>query len=189
KKTYGAGEEVQAAIKATSNDDTPLGGKLVEAAVTIDGKQYGADGKESAKKFSVKLDADGKGGTATVRFKLPAEVEKSEASRSLTFHDGANVEPLSRPIPIVLKKLNVEFFPEGGDLVAGLKSRVYFSVRTTLGKPADLKGELLEDGKPTGVKVATLTDDKEPGVNQGMGSFTFEPKADAKYELRIDSPV
>src|SRR5262249_43173150 len=122
KKTYGAGEEVQAAIKATSNDDTPLGGKLVEAAVTIDGKQYGADGKESAKKSSVKLDADGKGGTATVRFKLPAEIEKGEASLSLTFHDGANVEPLSRPIPIVLKKLNVEFFPEGGDLVAGLKS-------------------------------------------------------------------
>jgi anti-sigma factor RsiW len=189
KKTYGPGEEVQAAIKVTSNDDTPLGGKVVEAAVTIDGKQYGADGKESAKALRFTLDADGKGGKTTVRFKLPAEIEKGEANLNLTFHDGANVEPLSRPIPIVLKKLNVEFFPEGGDLVAGLKSRVYFSVRTTLGKPADLKGELLEDGKATGVAVATLTDDKEPGVNQGTGRFEFEPKAGAKYELRIDSPA
>jgi hypothetical protein len=186
KKTYGAGEEVQAAIKATSNDGTALNGKPVEAAVTIDGKAYGADGKENGKPFRVNLDADGK---ATVRFKLPAEIEKGEANLNLTFHDGANVEPLSRPIPIVLKKLNVEFFPEGGDLVAGLKSRVYFGVRTTLGKPADLKGELLEDGKATGVAVATLTDDKEPGVNQGTGRFEFEPKAGAKYELRIDSPA
>jgi hypothetical protein len=189
KKTYGAGEEVQAAIKATSNDDTPLGGRPVDAVVTVDGKQYGPDGKPSAKPFSVKLEADGKGGKATVRFKLPAEIEKGDANLNLTFHDGANTEPLSRPIPIVLKKLNVEFFPEGGDLVAGLKSRVYFNVRTTLGKPADLKGELLADGKPTGVEVATLTDEKEPGVNQGMGVFAFEPKAGVKYELRIDSPV
>jgi anti-sigma factor RsiW len=197
KKTYGAGEEVQAAVKVTSNNGTPLAGKPVEAMVTIDGKQYGADGKESNKKFTFKLDADGtenKGGKTTVRFKLPAEIEKGEANLTLTFTDGAsfdnsaNVEPLSKPIPIVLKKLNVEFFPEGGDLVAGLKSRVYFTVRTTLGKPADLKGQLLEDGKPTDVEVATLTDDKEPGVNQGMGVFTFTPKANAKYELRIDTP-
>ena len=36
--------------------------------------------------------------------------------------------------------------PEGGDLVAGLPNRVYFQARTTLGKPADLKGRVLEDG-------------------------------------------
>ena len=89
----------------------------------------------------------------------------------------------------MLKKLNVEFYPEGGDLVAGLKNRVYFSVRTTLGKPADLKGRLLEDGKPLDVEVATLSDDKEPGVNQGMGRFEFTPKAKAKYEIQIDAPV
>ena len=189
RKTYGAGDEVQAAVKVTSNDDTPLNGKVLNAAVTVDGKQYDAAGKESNKVISFKLEADGKTGKATVRFKLPTAIEKGEANLNLTFQDGANVESLSRSIPIVLKKLNVEFYPEGGDLVAGLPNRVYFSVRTTLGKPADLKGRLLENGKPLEVAVATLSDDKEPGVNQGMGRFEFTPKVGAKYELQIDTPV
>ena len=189
RKTYGPGDEVQAAVKVSSNDGTPLRGQNVEATITIDGKQYGADGKVSDKKTASKLEADGKSGKVTIRFKLPAQIEKGQANLNLTFTDGANVEPLSRSIPIVLKKLDVEFYPEGGDLVAGLTNRVYFSVRTTLGKPADLKGRLLEDGKPLDVEVATLNDDKEPGVNQGLGRFEFTPKADAKYTLRIDSPT
>ena len=94
-----------------------------------------------------------------------------------------------RPIPLVLKKLLVEFFPEGGDLVAGLENRVYFEVRTPLDRPADLKGHLLEDGKPLGVELQTLTDAKDAGVNQGMGAFTFTPKPGKKYEVAVDAPV
>ena len=89
----------------------------------------------------------------------------------------------------MLKKLDVEFFPEGGDLVAGLVNRVYFQARTPLGKPADLQGTLMEDDTPLDVRVETLNDDKEPGVNQGMGVFAFTPKAGRKYSLRIDKPV
>ncbi len=89
----------------------------------------------------------------------------------------------------MLKKLNVEFYPEGGDLAADLPNRVYFQVRTTLGKAADLNGRLFEDGQPLSVAVKTLHDDQEPGVNQGMGRFDLTPKAGKKYELQIDSPV
>ena len=102
---------------------------------------------------------------------------------------GNPVETIARPLPIVLKKLNVEFYPEGGDLVAGLSDRVYFQVRTTLGKPADLTGRLFEDGKELPVAVQTLHDAKEPGVNQGEGRFEFTPKSGKKYELQIDSPI
>ena len=118
-----------------------------------------------------------------VRFKLPAAIERGEASLGVKFLGGA-VETITRPLPIVLKKLNVEFYPEGGDLAADLPNRVYFQVRTPLGKPADLKGRLFEDGKPLPVAVETLHDDKEPGVNQGMGRFEFTPKAGKKYELQ-----
>ena len=194
RKTYGPGDEVQAAIKVTSNDGTPLKGQVVEAAVTIDGKQYDANGQVSNRTGRFPLEMDGETARTTVRFKLPAEMDKGQGNLNLTFQDGANVETLSRSIPIVLKKLNVEFFPEGGDLVAGVPNRVYFTVRTTLGMPADLKGHLREDrgwlpeDAKSNIEVATLTDDKEPGVNQGMGCFEFTPKADAKYELHIDSP-
>ena len=67
RKTYGPGDEVQAAVKVTSNDNIPLGGKLVEAAITIDGKQYDASGKESNQRIALKLDADGNEGKTTVR--------------------------------------------------------------------------------------------------------------------------
>ena len=35
----------------------------------------------------------------------------------------------------------------------------------------------------------TLTDAEAPGVNQGMGVFTFRPDAMRKYELKIDAPL
>src|SRR5205823_6789304 len=112
-----------------------------------------------------------------------------QATLSLKFDDGGAVDTLVRPIPVVLKKLAVEFFPEGGDLVAGLPNRVYFQARTALGKPAQLRGALLEDGKPLPVEIATLHDDEKPGVNQGNGAFTFTPRPGRKYELKIDSPA
>jgi hypothetical protein len=122
-----------------------------------------------------------------VRFKLPDQIEKGQATLSVKFDPF--VETLPRTIPIVLHKLQVEFFPEGGDLVAGLPNRVYFQVRTPLGKPADLRGILLEDGKPLDVAVQTLSDDKEPGVNQGMGRFEFTPKEGSRYGLRVTAPA
>ena len=82
----------------------------------------------------------------------------------------------------------------GKRLLSSRQTRVYsppasLPVRTPLGKPADLKGRLYEDGKPLPVAVETLHDDTEPGVNQGEGRFDFTPKAGKKYELGIDSPV
>jgi hypothetical protein len=187
RKTYGPGDEVTARCKATRADDgRPVANRRVEATVNIDDKTYGADGKENTQPIVFKTDAEG---VVTIRFRLPGEMDKGQASLAVKFDDGANTDTLSKPLPIVLKKLNVEFFPEGGDLVAGLTNRVYLQVRTTLGKPADLKGKILEDGKPLDCVVETLTDEKEPGVNQGMGQFTFKPKARTKYELQIDSPI
>ncbi|HZT82286.1 MAG TPA: alpha-2-macroglobulin family protein, partial [Gemmataceae bacterium] len=80
--------------------------------------------------------------------------------------------------------------PEGGDLVAGVANRVYFRASTRTGKPADLKGRLVDDaGKVVVPEVATLTDADQPGANQGLGAFTFTPQAGRKYELKIDQPA
>ncbi len=186
RKTYGAGEEVAARCKATDTKNAPLRRQPVEATVQIDGKTYNAKGIESTEPLRLTTDDDG---VVNVRFKLPATIDRGLASVNVLFTDGANHESIVRPIPLVLKKLNVEFFPEGGDLIAGLENRVYFEVRTPLDKPADLKGRLLEDGKPLAVEMRTLTDDKEPGVNQGMGVFAFTPTAKHKYEVQVDEPA
>ncbi len=185
RKTFGPGDEVQALCKANRADGGPVKDRPVEVTVQIDGQTYNARGEASEQPIRFQTDSDGK---VTVRFKLPAKIEKGQASLGVKFDDGGNTETLLRPLPIVVKAMQLEFFPEGGELVAGLSNRVYFQARTPLGKPADIKGELLEDGKPLGVTVQTLSDDKEPGINQGMGRFEFTPTAGKAYQVRIDSP-
>ena len=188
RKSYGPGDEVMAACKVSrAEGGTPVARRPVSASIFIDGKSYDADGKEGNTPLALQTDDKG---TVSVRFKLPAKIERGLGSLSVQFNDGANVEALVRPIPIALKKLQIEFFPEGGNLVAGVPNRVYFQARTMLGKPAELKGRVVDqNGKSVVDEVATLNDDKEPGANQGMGLFAFTPQAGRKYELKIETPA
>jgi hypothetical protein len=186
RKSYGPGDEVVARCKAKHLDGRPLKNCRVLATVNIDNKQYGSHGEEKTEALVFQTDDEG---TVNVRFYLPKAIERGLGTVAVQFDDRAMPDTIVRPIPIVLKKLAVEFCPEGGDLVAGLLNRVYFQVRNALGKPADLHGQLLEDGKPLGVSVETLASDKTPELNQGMGRFDFTPKVGRKYELKVESPV
>ena len=186
RSSYGPGDEVQVRASAKlAGGGGAVENANVEAAVKIDDKNYDASGSESPMPIRGKTDADG---SLLLRFSLPKAIERGSASLAVTFTDGAT-ETIVRPIPLVLAKLDVEFFPEGGDLVAGLSNRVYFQARTPLGKPAELRGVLLENGKPLPVPVATLSDNDHPGVNQGNGVFAFTPRDGANYALRIDTPA
>jgi hypothetical protein len=193
RKTYGPGDDVLAACKVTLAQGSPV--TLTQPAVAtvrIDGKQYDRDGHEvtdpASGKGNIVQPVDPDGGVP-IRFTLPAQIERGEASLAVTFNDASGPETIVRPIPIVLKKLDVEFFPEGGDLVANVPNRVYFQVRTLLGKPADLQGRVVDPAGKVVAEIKTLTDDHQPGVNQGMGTFEFTPTAGTVYELKIDSPV
>lgn len=187
RKSYGPGDEVVAAAKAARIEGgVTLAGQPVKATIQVDGKHYRADGKEDPN-AAIVLTTDSNGEIG-VRFSLPAQIAKGEASLSLQFTDGANVETIVRSIPIVLKKLQVDFFPEGGDLVAGVSNRVYFQARTTLDRPAELKGRIVDKNGTPIAEIHTLHDDKAAGVNQGMGVFEFVPALGKKYELKIDTP-
>jgi hypothetical protein len=186
RSTYGPGDEVQARVSALRADGGPVKDRPVEITVNIDNQLYDSKGVPSGKTWAGRTDNEG---AVVVRFTLPRQIQRGLASLAVKFDDGGAVETIVRPIPIVLKAVAVEFFPEGGDLIAGLPNRVYFQARTPAGKPAQLAGVLLEDDKPLPVAVATVHDDKEPGVNQGLGVFTFTPKAGRSYSLRIDSPA
>jgi hypothetical protein len=188
KKSYGPGEDVSAACSANrAGGGGQVANRPVFVMVKVDNVQYGADGKPSNQPFRFQTGADGK---VVIRFKLPTAIQTGIGTVGVTFDDGGNTETMVKPIPIVLKKLDVQFFPEGGDLIAGVENRVYFQVRNTLGKPADLKGHVIDAAKKTVVNgVETLTDAEQPGVNQGLGAFAFTPAAGDKYELKIDSPA
>lgn len=75
------------------------------------------------------------------------------------------------------EKLDVQFFPEGGDLVAGLESRVAFKAVNELGVGVDIRGEVRDK------KGDMISEFKS--FNQGMGAFIMKPADGEKYKAVI----
>ncbi|WP_439627825.1 alpha-2-macroglobulin family protein [Gemmata sp.] len=190
-KSYGAGEFVQARIEVTRTAGGPMKDATANVVATADGRECFS---QKAAKFAIVTEGGVAKAVLNVRFQLPADIfEKAKnthpsATLSVNIQDGSDAEAIVRPVPLVTKTLNVEFFPEGGDMIAGVPGRVYFQVRTPLGKPADVKGTIT-DGTNTVAEAATLTDAENPGVNRGQGVFEFTPKAGTQYFLKVATPI
>lgn len=70
------------------------------------------------------------------------------------------------------KNLQLNFMPEGGNLVAGLLNTLAFKACTARGKPLDFEGTIYEDGEALTVIKST---------HRGMGKFLLIPQAGKKY--------
>jgi alpha-2-macroglobulin-like protein len=176
-KSYGPGDTVSVKITASRTQ----GGKIKKGQVTADAS---VDGQQ------IKIDRTSTDdeGVARLKFALPANITAGQGRITVTIVDGKDPEPITRPIPIVGRLMNVEFFPEGGDLIENVPNRVYFQATTPNGKPADLKGTVTDGGNVV-AEVATLTDADRPGVNRGHGMFTFTPKPGRNYFLKVHKPL
>ena len=193
-KTYGPGDAVQARLEVSRTAGGPMKDARVTVLAVVDGRTL-LSGKNRP---VVVLPVPGTANTKAicdVRFQLPTDLFDKAVRKdvppnvtlTVTIRDGDTVEAIVRPVPLVTRNLKVEFYPEGGDLIAGVEGRVYFQVRTPQNKPADLKGRIT-DGTDTVAEVSTLTDAENPGANRGQGAFTFAPKAGKKYFLKLVSP-
>jgi hypothetical protein len=120
---------------------------------------------------------------------LPAQLDKGVGKVIFEFGVGDNRQTMVREIPLVVRDLQVEFYPEGGDLIADVPNRVYFAARNPANQPADLAGRIVDDKGNVAAHVQTVSDDKEPALNQGLGSFIFTPELKKNYRLVLDSPI
>ena len=71
----------------------------------------------------------------------------------------------------------LRFYPEGGDLVAGLKSMVGFTAQTKAGRPLELDGYIEDENGNRVVPLKTYT--------PGYGRFDFTPDEGSKYRAVI----
>lgn len=71
-------------------------------------------------------------------------------------------------------KTAIQFFPEGGNLIAGLKNKIAFQATDASGKGISFHGALINHQNDT---VAVF----DP-LKFGIGNFTFTPKADEVYK-------
>jgi hypothetical protein len=178
-RTYGPGDTVRA--KLTVRDQgKAAAGVTVFPTVKVDGVSL------TAVKFDLLTSPDG---SAKIEFVLPSRPDLKEATVEAKLIVGqAPPETILRSVPLAANSLTVEFFPEGGDLVAGVPCRVYFRATSPDGKPADISG-YLTDGTRSLAPVKTVTDPDHPGANQGAGVFAFTPEAGKRYYLKLLRPV
>lgn len=77
-------------------------------------------------------------------------------------------------------RVAVRFYPEGGELVAGLENRVYFSARDSLGNPIAIRGTVHDsEGQPVAFLETT---------SEGRGTFSFSPRSGERYRLQVLHP-
>lgn len=83
---------------------------------------------------------------------------------------GAGGYPNERAKPIKERAVNMKFFPEGGNLVMGVESRVAFQATDAYGLPIDVSGVLIDRDKQELVRFES--------THQGRGVFKYTPRAD-----------
>lgn len=169
RKAFGAGDEVVASLDLQSNDNQPLANHTFTYKVSLDG--------ESLVDLAGTTDASGK---AKLKFKLPAKLDTNDGLVNVMIAYNGLTESISRSVPIVLNKIDLQFFPEGGDLVYGLASKVAFKAVNEFGKPADIEGIVIDQND------AKIADFKS--FHQGMGAFNFNPAQGQTFRARITKP-
>jgi len=170
RKAYGAGDQVSATIEVKRPTGEPLKEHPLVAAVRIDNRDLPR----------VKVRTNELGG-AVIRFKLPRKMELGDGLLTVLVSESGVTESVSKRIPIILKKVKLSFFPEGGQLVAGVPTRVYFEAKNMIGKPADIEGRIEDDH---GVAVA-----KFRSYHHGRGRFAFIPATGRSYRAVVTRPV
>lgn len=75
-------------------------------------------------------------------------------------------------------KISMQFFPEGGNLIEGLRSRVAFEITGKNGKPIDCNGWVENE---CGEKVADFN-----ALHEGRGIFEFIPSSGMNYRAVIN---
>lgn len=174
---YGPGDTVTAVANIIRAEGGAPAGARITAVARV-------DGEEAARVEDLTVDADG---NCRAVFALPSVMERGEGTLAFLIEDGGVVETVSKTIPILLQTLDLDFYPESGDLVAGLPCRVYIQARRPDGKPADIEGEIVpvdavgETAMGEAVAVAAT-------VHEGRGIAAFTPRTGERYALRVNRP-
>lgn len=93
----------------------------------------------------------------------------------------ANASTAAKPAATNTPQFFLDFFPEGGDLVQGVPSRVAFKATDKRGLPIAVSGDI-QNSK--GAKVASFS-----STHNGMGFFELTPLAGESYKASWKDPA
>ena len=84
-------------------------------------------------------------------------------------------ESAKSPNYSIIPKVDFQFFPEGGNLIAGVENKVAFKALNAYEKGIDCKGFVLNMNNDTVVKFSSF--------KLGMGNFKFKPLINESYKV------
>ena len=165
RRAYRPGQRVSADIEVLRDTGWPASGMSVRGYVQSEG--------EHLKDISAGLDTRGR---TELSFTLPRSMG-DDATLVLTVEEGGNIETGLWPIPMSTDDVVVDFFPEGGRLVDGLATRVYFEATDASGQPVDFEGVLIDSAGEVVAPIET--------IDRGRGRFEFTPDAREYYQFEL----
>ncbi|MFD2874255.1 TonB-dependent receptor [Mucilaginibacter ximonensis] len=162
--------KIKAVLKYTDQNGQPLADKQVSYLLrkSWDVISSGGGKTNAAGELSINLPNN-----------KPNELLQSYLNTKIIVQ-GANVVAKNFPIKTASNQTDVQFFPEGGNLVAGLKSRVAFKATAPNGLGAGISGVVTDNA---GTEVAKLET-----KHLGMGYFTLTPEASKTYAAKVTYP-
>lgn len=170
KESYTSADNVKAFLSFRTLEDKPLTKANLSCYVFIEGNLW--------RELALTTDENGK---AVVSFQLPENLATADVLLNAIISYQGNKESIARSVPVVLNRMTVEFFPEGGDLVAGFMQKVAFRLLNEWKKPADGEGILFDD---IGREILHFA-----SYHQGMGAFEFIPQPGRKYKAKLIKPA
>lgn len=169
RKAYGKGADVTATLDLNTLTKQPLINQEFKYSISLDGKVVS--------NFKGQTNEQGR---SILEFKLPKNLKTTDGLLNVMIPYKGQTESIARSIPIVLGMVDLAFYPEGGDWIAGRTCGMGFKALNEFGKPVDVKGDILDDNNRV---VASFN-----SYHQGMGKVEFIPKAGVTYRARIHHP-
>ena len=170
KDAYGAGDRVSADLDLQSLTNEPIYDKEIDFVVSLKG--------QIISKSKTKTDKDGK---TVISFELPKKLDTADGLLNVLLSHNGQTESISRSIPLANTVFDLQFFPEGGDILAHTESTIAFWCKDEFGKPADVEGIILDS---KGNQVSTFS-----SFHKGMGRFELEAKENEVYTAKITRPL
>jgi hypothetical protein len=170
RESYGAGSKVVAELELRSKANEHLALHNFDYELRLAGK--------AVFRRSMKTALDGR---AKVEFELSKDLNTADAILTVFAEDQGNRESISRAVPILTQKIDLQFLPEGGQALLGLKQRIAFKALDEFGKPADIQGQIYNSQNQA---VADFE-----SYHQGMGSLEFQYQKGERYYAKIEAPI
>jgi hypothetical protein len=97
--------------------------------------------------------------------------------------DGKQKKELRGNLAVAPTEFTIDFYPEGGDLIAGVPNRVFYRVRSKSGEPISGAGKVMILAGKDNIPEA------DSDYQLGMGYLDFTPNPKETYTVRITTPT